>query len=449
MSADRSWSAVLGLHQADRLAPTATVCPSIRNGSRSAASIRWPISSASAARCSTSTANSSPPSRATRSLAAVRSRAAVPRSRAAAGRPIACPKLSLISLKSSRSAKSSATGRPCCWCASSATTSRSRNSARLARPVSGSWYAWWCSRCWPSETRASSTVLSTMVNICRATTRPRPSQPRYASNEVSRSAGAGAHGEHHPGRDHRHVRQQQVQPVRLGPRRSPARPAGRAGSSRPAPAAPGRAGSRPTPRGVSAPPVRSSSRRVSVTPKASIAGADQAQRPAVGGRRRPGQQEQDRHGGQDQIRDRVRRRDAHHVRALPHLVEDPLGHRRPEQREHRPGDQHAVDDQHDQVPAAGHRHRPGQRGGAGQQARAGRRPAGSGSRRRRRTRRRRGPGRRRPGPATRRAAPAQQSRPSAEEQPPAPARAGRVRGPASRQIHAGRPRPATSWVALR
>ena len=95
-------------------------------------------------------------------------------------------------------------------------TSRSRNSARLASPVSGSWYAWWCSRCWPSDTRASSTVLSTMVNICRATTSPSPSQPRYASNGVRLPAGAGTHGDDHAGRDHRHVRQQQMQPVRFG-----------------------------------------------------------------------------------------------------------------------------------------------------------------------------------------------------------------------------------------
>jgi hypothetical protein len=98
---------------------------------------------------------------------------------------------------------------------------------------------------------------------------------------------------------------------------------------------------------------------------------DQPQRPAFRGRRRPGQRDQDRHDGEDQVGDRVRHRDTGRGRALPHLVQEVPGGGGPDQGEHRAGDQDAVDAEDDEVPAAGHRHRAGQRGGPGEQGQQG------------------------------------------------------------------------------
>jgi hypothetical protein len=55
--------------------------------------------------------------------------------------PVACPRLSLIVLKSSRSRKSAAT-EPELVRAASAASAASTKRRRLVRPVSGSWNAW-------------------------------------------------------------------------------------------------------------------------------------------------------------------------------------------------------------------------------------------------------------------------------------------------------------------
>ena len=92
---------------------------------------------------SSRTANSSPPKRAAVSLA----RMLVPRRLPTSSRtrsPAAWPRLSLIVLKSSRSMKM--TARPM-WSRRARATAwrtRSANSARFARPVTGSWKAWCC-----------------------------------------------------------------------------------------------------------------------------------------------------------------------------------------------------------------------------------------------------------------------------------------------------------------
>ena len=125
--------------------------------SRSSSSLR---PSAPAA-CSIRIANSSPPSRATVSAARAQQRnrsAAEISSRS----PSAWPRLSFTRLKSSRSRKSTVIGWACRCARASAWLTRSRNSARLARPVSGSWNAWWVS-CSSSRFRSlTSRVLSTM-----------------------------------------------------------------------------------------------------------------------------------------------------------------------------------------------------------------------------------------------------------------------------------------------
>ena len=105
-------------------------------------------------------ANSSPPSRATVSAlrAQARNRSATAmRSRS----PSPWPRLSFTFLKSSRSRKRTVTGLPRRCASASAWLTRSRNRARLASPVSGSWNAWWVS-CSSSRRRSlTSRVLST------------------------------------------------------------------------------------------------------------------------------------------------------------------------------------------------------------------------------------------------------------------------------------------------
>ena len=101
-----------------------------------------PAGSTSWLTSSISTANSSPPKRLTVSpwRTQLRSRSATSASRRS---PAAWPRLSLISLKPSRSRNRIATV-PSCQRARACST-RSWNRARLARPVSGSWKAWWTS----------------------------------------------------------------------------------------------------------------------------------------------------------------------------------------------------------------------------------------------------------------------------------------------------------------
>jgi hypothetical protein len=144
-------------------------------------------------------------------------------------------------------------------------------------------------------------------------------------------------------------------------------------------------------------------------------------------RRRPRGQQQHDHDGDEQVRDRVRGREAHHPRVLPDLPEDPPGQRRPGQRQQRAGDQHAVDAQHDPVAAQrgldrpGQRHRTGHQGEHGEQRQdqeadvggpLGDRPAGLED------------VADRPPQADGREA----GEPGADQQPPAPARAGPVPG---------------------
>ena len=104
---------------------------------------------------STRMANSSPPMRATVSPTRTHARSRSPTDTSRRS-PTSWPRLSFTVLKSSRSTKSTDTGssRRC----SSAWSRRSRNSARLASCVSGSWNAW-NSSC-PSRSRSSATVSS-------------------------------------------------------------------------------------------------------------------------------------------------------------------------------------------------------------------------------------------------------------------------------------------------
>ena len=105
-------------------------------------------------------ANSSPPSRAT--VSALRAQARNRSATAMSSRsPSPWPRLSFTVLKSSRSRKRTVTGVPRRWASASAWLTRSRNRARLASPVSGSWNAWWVS-CSSSRRRSlTSRVLST------------------------------------------------------------------------------------------------------------------------------------------------------------------------------------------------------------------------------------------------------------------------------------------------
>jgi hypothetical protein len=94
---------------------------------------------------------------------------------------------------------------------------------------------------------------------------------------------------------------------------------------------------------------------------------EQPQRRPAGRPRRPGDEQQHGHGDEDQVGQRVRGRDADHARALSRLLEQPPGHRRPDQGHQRRGDQHAVDDKHHEVAPVRHGHRPGRRRGTDQQ----------------------------------------------------------------------------------
>ena len=128
------------------LARMNTSLPSKANGTssicmiRSATSAAWIPSPPSSRRI----ANSSPPSRAAVSAARSTFFSRSPTwSRSPS--PAACPSESLIVLKSSMSMNSTAIGFASRSCRSIACSTRSRNSARLARLVTGSWNAWCCS----------------------------------------------------------------------------------------------------------------------------------------------------------------------------------------------------------------------------------------------------------------------------------------------------------------
>ena len=119
---------------------------------------------------SSSTANSSPPKRAAVSLA----RMTLSRRLANSGStssPAAWPSESLTVLKSSRSRNTTPTPPPSRSARADAWRTRSPNSARLARPVTGSWNAWWAScssNCARSE---MSRALRTMPLTCSSSSR--------------------------------------------------------------------------------------------------------------------------------------------------------------------------------------------------------------------------------------------------------------------------------------
>ena len=147
-------------------------------GSCTAAATRHP--SASAVRSSTSsqtTTNSSPPSRAT--VSAGRTAADIrPASEISSASPAAWPKRSLTRLKLSRSTNSTAAAVPARSEIASACSMRSRQSARLASPVSGSCSAWWRMR--SSRCRRENAIASTLATACRN----RPSSSPNASSRV-------------------------------------------------------------------------------------------------------------------------------------------------------------------------------------------------------------------------------------------------------------------------
>ena len=120
------------------LAVTKCSTPSIEKGWAKAAATRSAIATASSssARRSTRMPNSSPPKRATMSPGrrCARSRGATARSRSS---PAWWPRLSLISLKWSRSRKRIPTGEPETVPRFSASPSESTKLSRLGRPVSG------------------------------------------------------------------------------------------------------------------------------------------------------------------------------------------------------------------------------------------------------------------------------------------------------------------------
>lgn len=117
--------------------------PSMATGSRNAATTRSATVSAPerASTCSTRIANSSPPSRATVShprVALFNRRATTCSMRS----PTECPCVSLMFLKWSRSRSITASVLGSRSREAMACETRSRNSPRFAREVSGSWYAW-------------------------------------------------------------------------------------------------------------------------------------------------------------------------------------------------------------------------------------------------------------------------------------------------------------------
>ena len=132
-----------------------------------------------------STANSSPPSRATVSEGRMSfsSRRAIATSRRS---PTEWPRLSLTVLKRSRSRNS--TAKVPLWprcSAESAIPRRSRKRLRLARAVSPSWKASWTS-CSSARLRAEMSLIEPAIRI----TRPRPSRtsaPRVATHSAEPS----------------------------------------------------------------------------------------------------------------------------------------------------------------------------------------------------------------------------------------------------------------------
>ena len=140
------------------LALTRVRWPATSNGSSSASMIRWATVLATSphpAPASTSTANSSPPSRATRSRAATQRFRRLLTSTSSRS-PASCPKPSLTVLKSSRSMNSTNVPRlPAPFRAMEPLT-RSLRCPLFASPVSESWKARWISSS-SSDLRSSTT----------------------------------------------------------------------------------------------------------------------------------------------------------------------------------------------------------------------------------------------------------------------------------------------------
>ena len=140
------------------LALTRVRWPATSKGSSNASMTCWATVLATSlhpAPCSTRTANSSPPSRATRSRAATQ-RFRRPLTSTSNLSPASCPKPSLTVLKSSRSMNSTDVARvPAPFRAIDPLT-RSLSCPRLASPVSESWKARWISSS-SSDLRSSTT----------------------------------------------------------------------------------------------------------------------------------------------------------------------------------------------------------------------------------------------------------------------------------------------------
>ncbi len=147
------------------LARVNTWRPATGKGTSSAARTRLAtaVAWAEPSRSSSSTPNSSPPSRATVSPGRTQRPSRAPTA-ARSRSPAAWPRLSLTTLKSSRSMNKTPVRSPVRRARSRAWSTRSLNSRRLASPVSGSWNAWWES-C-PSRA-VSSSIFSSSVWVSR------------------------------------------------------------------------------------------------------------------------------------------------------------------------------------------------------------------------------------------------------------------------------------------
>ena len=191
-----------------RRAPTST-------GSARTASTRSATASASSAPTS-SRANSSPPRRATASPGPASAASRRPTSHSTWS-PAACPWVSLMSLKSSRSTYSTTTSAPVRRRAVRAASSRVSRKTRLPSPVSGSERAW-CSR---SCSRAASASSRSAVWV-RATSCRRKARPTRAAASTSDEAVDAGLDEDLPaaleqGQQHGQVRQQEQPAAGHGP----------------------------------------------------------------------------------------------------------------------------------------------------------------------------------------------------------------------------------------
>ena len=151
---------------------TTSSLPATINGWRRSSSTRSATSVATSvlSRSSSSTTNSSPPKRAAVSLERMLLDRRLATSISAAS-PAPWPRLSLIVLKSSMSRNITPSSRCSRRARPIACRTRSTNSARLARLVTGSWNAWWAS-CSSKVLRSEmSRAFSTMPRTCSSSSR--------------------------------------------------------------------------------------------------------------------------------------------------------------------------------------------------------------------------------------------------------------------------------------